>query len=229
MVAWAITDTTASDVVIENCAATYSGTGATFGGGVYLADSTAVWRRVVLRRNTGGRGGGLYIRCESPRACSGWHGVGRLSPRPLSVRVCIAPGSDASTFVDATIAANTGEHEGAGVACTEDASTTFRSCNVSGNVAPSGGALYAQSVSRCSLVESVLADNEATDFTGGAVSVVETAVVRVDGGVLSGNKAEERGGAAFVAGSGQLLLTGTGLLVGNRGALIGVCAPRYSP
>ena len=67
MAAWAITDTTASDVVIENCAATYSGTGATFGGGVYLADSTAVWRRVVLRRNTGGRGGGLYIRCESSR------------------------------------------------------------------------------------------------------------------------------------------------------------------
>lgn len=118
-----------------------------------------------------------------------------------------------------TIAGNTAGHEAGGVACTENAATTFRGCNVSSNVAPSGGGVYAQAVSQCSFTDSVVADNVASDFTGGAIAVVETATVSVAGGRLSGNSAEERGGGAFVGGSGRLVLTGAGTIVGNHGAL----------
>lgn len=62
--AWAVTDSTIRDVVIEDCTAGYSGTEATFGGGLYLADSNSLWHGLVLRRNNGGRGGAAYIRCE---------------------------------------------------------------------------------------------------------------------------------------------------------------------
>eukprot|EP00899_Mesostigma_viride_P018518 jgi/Mesvir1/26668/Mv20452-RA.1 len=131
----------------------------------------------------------------------------RVTFAGISINSCSAvhlSGSCRASFDDCAFVGNKASLQGGALCATAGANLTVSSSVAEGNEAAAGGFLYASgNGTLVTLVDTLLLNNSATGYGGGAIHLIGASLMRAHGGLFAGNVAVGgHGGAAYVVGPG---------------------------
>jgi predicted outer membrane repeat protein len=196
-----------------------------YGGGIedYFASGT-VLHDCEFRSNTAPKGGGLYSTGRRATQVTGTDFIGNHATDNGGA-VCLEGFADFH-FVSCTMDSNTADGYG-GAVYAAGPEPNFESCEMHDNIAARGGAIAASdagtiiTATRCTLAE-----NTANDFHGGALYAAAGGEIIAGSSLITDNNAVRFGGGACVD-NGEIILVNS-TLYGNSAGIRGGAAASFS-